>query len=78
MAAAAPSACEGGTQMTTGCMALLALISGHTVSYLYMHRLIALHGQPGLRGSSQFQTAGGRAPAAATTRTEFTGELERP
>jgi hypothetical protein len=28
-------------------------------------------------GPSQFQTAGGRAPAAATTRTEFTGGLER-
>ena len=29
-------------------------------------------------GPSQFRTAGGRAPAAATTRTEFTGGLERP
>jgi hypothetical protein len=31
---------------TTGCVALLALIAG-TVSYLHMHRLVALHGQPG-------------------------------
>ena len=28
------------------CVALLALIAG-TVSYLHMHRLVALHGQPG-------------------------------
>ena len=31
---------------TTECVALLALIAG-TVSYLHMHRLVALHGQPG-------------------------------
>ena len=31
---------------TTGCVALLALIAG-TVSYLDMHKLVALHGQPG-------------------------------
>ena len=31
---------------TTGCVTLLALIAG-TVSYLHMHRLVALHGQPG-------------------------------
>ena len=31
---------------TTGCVALLALIAG-TVSYLHMHGLVALHGQPG-------------------------------
>src|SRR6266852_4912660 len=31
---------------TTGCVALLALIAG-TVSYLHMHMLVALHGQPG-------------------------------
>jgi hypothetical protein len=31
---------------TTGCVALLALISG-TVSYLHMHLLVELHGQPG-------------------------------
>ena len=30
---------------TTGCVALLALIAG-TVSYLHMHRLVALHGHP--------------------------------
>ena len=31
---------------TVGCVALLALIAG-TVSYLYMHALVARHGQPG-------------------------------
>jgi hypothetical protein len=31
---------------TTGCVALLALIAG-TVSYLHMHALVAMHGQPG-------------------------------
>jgi hypothetical protein len=31
---------------TIGCVALVALIAG-TVSYLHMHRLVALHGQPG-------------------------------
>jgi hypothetical protein len=31
---------------TTGCVTLLALIAG-TVSYLHMHRLVVLHGQPG-------------------------------
>ena len=30
---------------TIGCVALLALIAG-TVSYLYMHMLVARHGQP--------------------------------
>ena len=30
---------------TTGWVALLALIAG-TVSYLHMHRLVALYGQP--------------------------------
>jgi hypothetical protein len=32
---------------TTGCVALLALIAG-TVSYLHMHLLVELNGQPGL------------------------------
>jgi hypothetical protein len=31
---------------TTGCVAMLALIAG-TVSYLHMHTLVELHGQPG-------------------------------
>lgn len=31
---------------TTGCVAMLALIAG-TVSYLHMHMLVELHGQPG-------------------------------
>ncbi len=31
---------------TIGCVAILALIAG-TVSYMHMHDLVALHGQPG-------------------------------
>jgi len=31
---------------TIGCVALLALIAA-TVSYLHMHALVELHGQPG-------------------------------
>ena len=31
---------------TVGCVAMLALIAG-TVSYLHMHLLVELHGQPG-------------------------------
>src|SRR5947209_2188726 len=31
---------------TTGCVGVLALIAG-TVSYLHMHLLVELHGQPG-------------------------------
>jgi hypothetical protein len=31
---------------TIGCVAMLALIEG-TVSYLHMHLLVELHGQPG-------------------------------
>lgn len=31
---------------TTGCVALLALIAG-TISYLHIHFLVELHGQPG-------------------------------
>jgi hypothetical protein len=33
-------------RITTGCVALLALIAG-TVSYLHMHALVESHGQPG-------------------------------
>jgi hypothetical protein len=35
---------------TTGCVALLALIAA-TVSYLHMHLLVELHGQPGWSGA---------------------------
>ena len=31
---------------TVGCVTLLALIAA-TVSYLHMHALVAMHGQPG-------------------------------
>jgi hypothetical protein len=33
-------------RMTIGCVAMLTLIAG-TVSYLHMHLLVELHGQPG-------------------------------
>jgi hypothetical protein len=33
-------------RITIGCAGMLALIAG-TVSYLHMHRLVLLHGQPG-------------------------------
>ena len=35
-----------GGRTTIGCVGLLALIAG-TVSYLHMHLLVELHGQPG-------------------------------
>ena len=37
----------GGRSTATGCVALLALIAG-TVSFLHMHLLVELNGQPGL------------------------------
>ena len=43
---------------TTGCVALLALIAG-TVSYLHMHMLVELHGQPGWVGGAD-AVVGGR------------------
>jgi hypothetical protein len=45
------------TWTTTGCVALLALIAS-TVSYLHMHTLVTLHGQPG--GGGADPTVGGR------------------
>jgi hypothetical protein len=51
---------------TTGCVALLALIAG-TVSYLHMHRLVALHGQPGWVASLTPLSVDGMIVAASTT-----------
>ena len=51
---------------TTGCVALLALIAG-TVSYLHLHRLVALHGQPGWVASLTPLSVDGMIVAASTT-----------
>jgi Protein of unknown function (DUF2637) len=51
---------------TTGCAALLALIAG-TVSYLHMHTLVALHGQPGWVATLTPLSVDGMIVAASTT-----------
>jgi Protein of unknown function (DUF2637) len=51
---------------TTGCVALLALIAG-TVSYLHMHWLVALHGQPGWVAALTPLSVDGMIAAASTT-----------
>jgi Protein of unknown function (DUF2637) len=51
---------------TTGCVALLALIAG-TVSYLHMHLLVELHGQPGWVAALTPLSVGGMIVAASTT-----------
>ena len=51
---------------TTGCVALLALIAG-TVSYLHMHRLVALQGQPGWVASLTPLSVDGMIVAASAT-----------
>jgi hypothetical protein len=51
---------------TTGCVALLALIAG-TVSYLHMHALVALHGQPGWVAALTPLSVDGMIVAASTT-----------
>ncbi len=51
---------------TTGCVALLALIAG-TVSYLHMHRLVGLHGQPGWVASLTPLSVDGMIVAASVT-----------
>jgi hypothetical protein len=53
-------------QTTTGCVALLALIAG-TVSYLHMHRLVALYGQHGWVASLKPQSVDGVIVAASAT-----------
>lgn len=51
---------------TIGCVALLALIAG-TVSYLHMHTLVALHGQPGWVAALAPLSVDGMIVAASTT-----------
>jgi Protein of unknown function (DUF2637) len=51
---------------TTGCVALLALIAG-TVSYLHMHTLVELHGQPGWVAALTPLSVDGMIVAASTT-----------
>ena len=51
---------------TTGCVALLALIAG-TVSYLHMHALVAMHGQPGWVAVLTPLSVDGMIVAASTT-----------
>jgi hypothetical protein len=51
---------------TIGCVALLALIAG-TVSYLHMHTLVALHGQPGWVAVLTPLSVDGMIVAASTT-----------
>jgi hypothetical protein len=51
---------------TTGCVALLALIAG-TVSYLHMHLLVEVHGQPGWVAALTPLWVDGMIVAASTT-----------
>src|SRR5258707_2941773 len=51
---------------TPGCVALLALIAG-TVSYLHMHMLVELHGQPGWVAALTPFSVDGMIVAASTT-----------
>jgi Protein of unknown function (DUF2637) len=51
---------------TIGCVAMLALIAG-TVSYLHMHLLVQLHGQPGWVAARTPLSVDGMIVAASTT-----------
>jgi len=51
---------------TIGCVALLALIAA-TVSYLHMHALVAMHGQPGWIAALTPLSVDGMIVAASTT-----------
>jgi hypothetical protein len=51
---------------TTGCVGLLALIAG-TFSYLHMHLLVELHGQPGWVAAMTPLSVDGMIVAASTT-----------
>lgn len=51
---------------TTGCVALVALIAG-TVSYLHMHLLVELHGEPGWVAAPAPPSVDGMIVAAPTT-----------
>jgi hypothetical protein len=57
---------------TTGCVAMLALIAG-TVSYLHMHLLVELHGQPGWVAALTPLSVDGMIVAAPTTRLSEAG-----
>lgn len=61
---------------TTGCVALLALIAG-TVSYLHMHTLVELHGQPGWVAALTPLSVDGMIVAASTTLLADSREGER-
>ncbi len=54
------------SRTTIGCVALLATIAG-TVSYLHMHALVALHGQPGWVAALTPLSVDGMILAASTT-----------
>jgi hypothetical protein len=51
---------------TIGCVGMLALIAG-TVSYLHMHLLVELHGQPGWVAALTPLSVDGMIIAASTT-----------
>jgi Protein of unknown function (DUF2637) len=51
---------------TIGCVGMLALIAG-TVSYLHMHLLVELHGQPGWLAALTPLSVDGMIVAASTT-----------
>lgn len=51
---------------TIGCVGMLALIAG-TVSYLHMHLLVELHGQPGWVAALTPLSVDGMIVAASTT-----------
>jgi hypothetical protein len=51
---------------TVGCVTVLALIAG-TVSYMHMHELVALHGQPGWVAALTPLSVDGMIVAASTT-----------
>jgi hypothetical protein len=53
-------------QTTIGCVGMLALIAG-TVSYLHMHLLVELHGQPGWVAALTPLSVDGMIVAASTT-----------
>jgi hypothetical protein len=54
------------TRTTIVCVTMLALIAG-TVSYLHMHLLVALHGQPGWVAALTPLSVDGMIAAASTT-----------
>ena len=53
-------------RVTIGCVAVLALIAG-TVSYLHMHALVVLHGEPGWVAALTPLSVDGMIVAASTT-----------